>query len=91
MDKSRNDADEKAVKDVMNVIKLMVNPIENNHEKLVHISSGAVCSPAIEEDVKKMVEKGEAASASFLEMHVFEKNQTYIPPSRKQICEHFHL
>ena len=70
MDKSRNDADEKAVKDVMNVIKSMVNPFENNHEKLVHISSGAVCSPAIEEDMKKMLEKGEAASASFLETHV---------------------
>ena len=70
MDKTRNDADEKAVKSAINVIKSMVNPFENNHENLVHISSGAVASPAIEDDMNKMLEKGKAASASFLETHI---------------------
>ena len=70
MDKTRNDADEKAVKSVINVIKSIVNPFENNHENLVHISSGAVASPAIEDDMTKMLEKGKAASASFLETHI---------------------
>ena len=48
----------------------MVNTFENNHENLVHISSGAVASPAIEDDMNKMLEKGKAASASFLETHI---------------------
>ena len=48
----------------------MVNPFENNHENLVNLSSGAVASPAIEDDMSKMLEKGKAASANFLETHV---------------------
>ena len=70
MDKVRNNADEKGVKDVINVIKTMVNPFENNHENLVNLSSGAVACPAIEDDMSKMLEKGKAASTNFLETHV---------------------
>jgi hypothetical protein len=35
-DKARNEADEKAVKDVINIIKSMVNPFENYHKNLMH-------------------------------------------------------
>ena len=56
--------------DVINIIKSMVNPFENDHEHLVHIASGAVASPAIEDDMNKMLEKGKSASASFIETHI---------------------
>lgn len=66
LDKARNHADEKGVKNVIDVIKSMVNPFKNNHEILVHISSGAVASPAIEDEMNKNARERKGCICQFL-------------------------
>ena len=89
MDKTRNEADEKAVKDVINIIKSMVNPFENDHENLVHIASGAVASPTVEDDMNKMLEKGKTASASFIETHIIGEEPNIYSTTKKTNLQTF--
>ena len=56
LDKSRIEADEKAVLNVVKTVKLMVNPFENEHADLVHLASGTVASPAVADDMKTMLD-----------------------------------
>ena len=53
LDKSRIEADEKAVLDVVKTLKLMINPFDNEHEDLVHLASGTVASSAVSDDMTK--------------------------------------
>ncbi|XP_028417357.1 uncharacterized protein LOC114541751 [Dendronephthya gigantea] len=78
LDKSRIEGEEKAVRDVIDVIKSMVNPFDNDHESLVHIASGVVASSDIEDDMKHMVDKGKTAFTSFFENNIIgEKPNIY--------------
>lgn len=70
MDRSRIEADEKAVLDVVKTVKVMVNPFENEHADLVHLASGTVASPAIADDTKTMLEKGKNASINFMKTNI---------------------
>ena len=78
LDKSRIKGEEKAVKDVIDVIKSMVNPFDNDHDSLVHIASGVVASSDIEDDMGHMIDKGKTAFTSFFENHIVgEKPSIY--------------
>ena len=55
----------------------MLNPFENAHKNLVHLSSGAVASLVIEHDMNKMFEKEKVASASFLEIRIIGEPNIY--------------
>ena len=70
LDKSRIEADEKAVLNVVKTVKLMVNPFENEHADLVHLASGTVASPAVADDMKTMLEKGKSASINFMKTNI---------------------
>ena len=70
MDRSRIEADEKAVLDVVKTVKLMVNPFDNEHEDVVHLASGTVASLAVSDDMKTMLEKGENAAINFMKTNI---------------------
>ena len=70
LDKSRIEADEKAVLNVVKTVKLMVNPFENEHADLVHLASRTVASPAVADDMKTMLEKGKSASINFMKTNI---------------------
>ena len=63
MSKSRIEADEKAVLDV-------VNPFDNEYKDLVHLASGTVASSAVSHDMKTMLEKGKNASINFMKTNI---------------------
>ena len=64
--KSRQTRDEKDVTSIMSTIDNMVNPFDNNFEKLVHIVSGLEASNEVEEATKTMWETGEAEFTSYV-------------------------
>lgn len=83
LDKKRVEADEKAVVDVMKTIKSMINPFDENHENLVHLASGAVATPAIADDMRSMLEKGEAAAVEFMKKHIIGHEPNIYSPIKK--------
>ena len=44
----------------------MINPFDNEYESLVHIASGAVAPPIVQEDMNKMLVHGEQAVLKFM-------------------------
>ena len=70
MDKTRIEADEKAVQDVTNAIESMINPFMNEHGELVHLSSGTIAPSEVAEDMKTMLQKGETAAVEFMKTHI---------------------
>lgn len=83
LDKTRVEADEKAVVDVMKTIKSMINPFDENHESLVHLASGAVATAAIADDMGSMLEKGEAAAVEFMKKHIIGHEPNIYSPIKK--------
>ena len=74
LDKSRIEADEKAVLNVVKTVKLMVYPFENEQADLVHLASGTVPTPAVADDMKTMLEKGKSASISFMKTNIIRED-----------------
>ena len=74
LDKSRIEADEKAVLNVVKPVKLMVYPFENEQAYLVHLASGTVPTPAVADDMKTMLEKGKSASISFMKTNIIRED-----------------
>ena len=70
LDRSRIEANEKALLDVVKTVKLMVNPFDNEHEDLVHLASGTVASSAVSDDMKTTLEKGENAAINFTKTNI---------------------
>ena len=70
MDKTRIEADEKAVQDVTNAIESMINAFMNEHGELVHLASGTIAPPEVAEDMKTMLQKGETAAVEFMKTHI---------------------
>jgi hypothetical protein len=70
LDKTQIEADEKAVQDVTKTIKSMINPFVNEHDELVHLASGTIAPPAVAEDMKTMLQKGETAAVEFMKTHI---------------------
>ena len=56
MDKTRATADEKAVTYVIQTVQAMINPFDNDYKGLVHLSSGAVATSTVTDDMKTMLE-----------------------------------
>ena len=70
MDKTRIEADEKAVEDVTKTITSMINPFANEHDELVHLASGTIAPLEVAEDMKTMLQKGETAAVEFMKTHI---------------------
>ena len=70
LDKTRIEADEKAVQDVIKEIDSMINPFANEHGELVHLASGTIAPLEGAEDMKTMLQKGETAAVEFMKTHI---------------------
>jgi len=71
--KSRQTRDEKDVLSIMSTIENMVNPFDNDFEKLVHIVSGLEASNDVEEAAKTMWEAGEKEFTSYVLENIFSE------------------
>ena len=63
---SRQSRDEKDVESIMDTITNMINPFDNEFEKLVHIVSGVEASNEIQEASKTMLETGESSFNAYV-------------------------
>ena len=70
MDKTRATADEKAVTYVIQTVQAMINPFDNDYQGLVHLSSGAVATSTVTDDMKTMLERGESAAVEFMQSNI---------------------
>ena len=84
MDRSRIGADEKAVLDVVKIVKLMVNPFNNEHEDLMHLASGTVASSALSDDMK-MMKKMKMPPSTLRRPTLSKKLQTFTQLLKRQI------
>ena len=80
MDKTRTKYDANAVADDMELVNMMINPFDSEHQSLVHLCNGPVASDDVESDMKNMYKKGEAAAVSYIETNILsEKPDIYTP------------
>ena len=70
MDKTRATADEKAVTYVIQTVQAMINPFDNDYQGLVHLSSGAVATSTVTDDMTTMLERGESAAVEFMQSNI---------------------
>jgi hypothetical protein len=61
----------------------MVNPFENDHQGLVHLSSGVVATTAVESDMKNMFEKGDIAAVKFMRSNILSPEPDIYTPIKK--------
>ena len=89
LDKKRAEADEMAVKAVINTVNSMLNPFESDKEELVHLASGAVANSTIATDMKKMLEKGQFAEENFVKENLLRSGPNIYAIFKKTKLETF--
>ena len=81
------EADEMAVKAVINTVNSMLNPFESDKEELVHLASGAVANSTI--DMKTMLEKGQFAEENFAKENLLGSKPNIYATIKKTKLETF--
>ena len=61
-DKTRKEADEQSVQNILSTIDSMINPFTHDSEELVSLSSGLVASNDVKSDLLKAENRGEEAA-----------------------------
>ena len=62
LDKTRKEADEQSVQNILSTIDSMINPFTHDSEDLVSLSSGLVASTDVKSDLLKAENRGEEAA-----------------------------
>lgn len=62
LDKTRKEADEQSVQNILSTIDSMINPFTHDSEELVSLSSGLVASTDVKSDLLKAENRGEEAA-----------------------------
>ena len=83
MDKTRIEADEKAVEDATKTIKSMINPFANEHDELVHLASGTITPLEVAKDMKTMLQKVETTAVEFMKTHIIGSEQNIYSTLKK--------
>lgn len=83
LDKTRIQADEESVKDVIQTLTAMVNPFENDHKGLVHLASRVVATTEVESDMKSMFETGDIAALNFMRKKILSSQPDIYSPIKK--------
>ena len=91
LDKTRIEADEKVVVDVIKTIESFINPFENDHEGLVHLASGTVATSAVAKDMKTMEQRGEAAAVEFIKTRIAGKEMNLYSTLKKTKLQTFSI
>ena len=89
LDRKRAEADEMAVKAVINTVNFMLNPFERDKEELVHLASGAVANSTIATDMKTMLEKGQFAEENFVKENLLGSEPNIYATIKKTKLETF--
>lgn len=66
LDKTRKEADEQSVQNILSTIDSMINPFTHETDELVSLSSGLVASTDVKSDMLEAESKGEEAAVRYV-------------------------
>lgn len=66
LDKTRKEADEQSVQNILSIIDSMINSFTHDSEELVSLSSGLVASTDVKSDMLEAENKGEEAAVRYV-------------------------
>ena len=84
LDKTRIEADENAVTNVMDLVTSMINPLIGA-SKGVHLSSRKVSNDDIKREKSNMFQRGEASEPDFMETNILSSSPDIHSPIKGEV------